>query len=98
MEDAAQGNDRDNKKQYGRRGRRIEKGRHIEFIFTNIGCYHDHHLKARVFVPQNIKTCFYECRESGNILYLRIFCNAIGMHFIVLHFVGTSKYINSRKY
>ena len=26
------------------------------------------------------------------------FCRAIRMHFIVLHFVGTNKYIDSRKY
>ena len=75
MEDAAQGNDRDNKKQYGRRGRRIEKGRHIEFIFTNIGCYHDHHLKAEFLCHKTLRHVFMNVDKVQIFLYRSFFVN-----------------------
>ena len=44
--DMAQGNDRDNKSNTEKKKKKHSEGRHIEFIFTNIGCYHGHHLKT----------------------------------------------------
>ena len=46
------------------------EGRHIEFIFTNIGCYHDHHLKAEfLYAFKTLRHVFFINRYALLTLY-----------------------------
>ena len=65
----AQGNDRDNKSNTEKKKKKHSEGRHIEFIFTNIGCYHDHHLKTECLCLKTLRRGFYINRCAALILY-----------------------------